>query len=94
MLCLVIGVLGALGATAVLGVMVDMLFLRDADGVDVLAFSLRAVDGVDVLLRRDGVGTCKFILATSPGPGGSRELLVAWRVERLVLRLWPSAEDV
>lgn len=87
-------VIGVLGAAAVLGVMVDMLFLRDADGVDVLAFFLRAADGVDVLLRRDEVGAGNFILATSPGPGGSREFLVVWRVERLVLRCWPSSEDV
>lgn len=70
-----------MSVAAVLGVADGTVFLRDADGVE-------------MFLRRDDAGAGNFILATSPGPGGSRGFSVAWRVELLVLRCSLSAEDV
>jgi hypothetical protein len=64
----------------VLGVAVNMLFLRAMLGV----FGLTSVeDGVD-----------NFILATSPGPGGRSVFLDAWRLELLRLRRGVSVEGV
>ena len=63
----------------VLGVAVEMPFLRVVDGV------------ADVFFLRDGAGS--FIRATSPGPGGRSVLLGTLRVELLKLRRGVSVDD-